>query len=146
MTAFNDIAKLIARIILGVILIAHGWDKFGITGLEGITGFFDSIGVPAAGLAAPVVAVVEILGGVLLILGAATRITGVVVALLMLGAALFAHMGAGIFVANGGWELVGAIGAGFLALAAAGAGRYSVDALIARRREQPQTAREPQTV
>lgn len=146
MTAFNDIAKLIARIILGVILIAHGWDKFGITGLEGITGFFDSIGVPAADLAAPVVAVVEILGGVLLILGAATRITGVVVALLMLGAALFAHMGAGIFVANGGWELVGAIGAGFLALAAAGAGRYSVDALIARRREQPQTAREPQTV
>ncbi|AGF71465.1 DoxX family protein [Corynebacterium halotolerans] len=146
MTVFNDIAKLIVRIILGVILIAHGWDKFGITGLEGITGFFDSIGVPAAGLAAPVVAVVEILGGVLLILGAATRITGVVVALLMLGAALFAHMGAGIFVANGGWELVGAIGAGFLALAAAGAGRYSVDALIARRREQPQTAREPQTV
>lgn len=144
MTAFNDIAKLIARILLGVILIAHGWDKFGITGLEGITGFFDSIGVPAAGFAAPVVAIVEILGGVLLILGAFTRITGVVVALLMLGAALFAHVSAGIFVANGGWELVGAIGAGFLALAAAGAGRYSVDALLPQRSEQPQSARQPQ--
>lgn len=133
MTTFNDIAKLISRILLGVILIAHGWDKFGITGLEGITGFFDSIGVPAAGIAAPLVAIVEILGGILLILGAFTRVTGIVVALLMLGAALFAHTGAGIFVANGGWELVGAIGAGYLALAAAGPGRYSIDALIGQR-------------
>ncbi len=144
MTTFNNIAQLISRLILGVILIAHGWDKFGITGLEGITGFFDSIGVPAAGFAAPVVAIVEILGGVLLILGLFTRITGIVVALLMLGAAVFAHMGAGIFVANGGWELVGAIGAGFLAFAAVGAGRYSLDAVIAQRNTQPQAERELQ--
>jgi putative oxidoreductase len=130
MSTTKEAALLIARIVLGVILIAHGWDKFQITGLEGIAGFFDSIGVPAAAVAAPVVAFLEVVGGILIIIGAFTRITGIVMTLLMLGAAIFAHLAQGIFVSNGGWELVGAIGAGTLILAAVGAGRYSVDAFL----------------
>lgn len=130
MSTTREAALLIARIVLGVILIAHGWDKFQITGLEGITGFFDSIGIPAAAVAAPVVAFLEVIGGILLIIGAFTRITGIVMTLIMLGAAIFAHISQGIFVSNGGWELVGAIGAGTLILAAVGAGRWSVDAFL----------------
>lgn len=130
MSTTKEAALLIARILLGVILIAHGWDKFQITGLEGITGFFDSIGIPAAAVAAPVVAFLEVIGGILIIIGAFTRITGIVIALIMLGAAIFAHIAQGIFVSNGGWELVGAIGAGTLILAAVGAGRWSVDAFL----------------
>lgn len=143
MSNIKEAALLIARLLLGVILFAHGWDKFQITGLEGISGFFESIGVPAAGAAAPIVGAVEIIGGILLILGLFTRVTGAVVALLMLGAAVFAHLGAGIFVANGGWELVGAIGAGFLAFAAVGAGKWSIDHLIAERRNTTTPAHEP---
>lgn len=134
MSPFSSATQLIARLVLGVILIAHGWDKFHITGLEGITSYFDSIGVPAAGLAAPVTATVEIVGGVLLILGLFTRVAGIVVTLLMLGAAIFAHVGNGIYAADGGWELVAAIGAGALLLAGVGAGSWSLDSLLARRR------------
>lgn len=148
MATIKEIGLLIARVLLGVILIAHGWDKFGITGLEGITGFFDSIGVPAAGLAAPVVATVEIAAGILLILGLFTPVVGLVSALLMLGAALFAHVSAGIYAANGGWELVGAIGAGTLILTVVGAGNWSLDRVLFNRTAPTEAAvkHEPATV
>ncbi|ANE03167.1 DoxX family protein [Corynebacterium crudilactis] len=136
MSTTKEIAFLLARIILGVILIAHGWDKFAITGLEGVTGFFDSLGIPAAGIAAPLAALVEIIGGIAIILGAFTRIAAAIVALDMLLATLFAHISSGIFVTNNGWELTGAIGAGALLLIAAGAGAWSVDALLAKRTAQ----------
>lgn len=144
MSTTKEAALLIARILLGVILIAHGWDKFQITGLEGITGFFDSIGIPAAAVAAPVVAFLEVIGGILIIIGAFTRITGIVITLIMLGAAIFAHIAQGIFVSNGGWELVGAIGAGTLILAAVGAGRWSVDAFLPWGNEKPGAEAEKQ--
>lgn len=59
----------------------------------------------------------------------------------MLVAAVLVHVGNGIWVADGGWELVGAIGAGagVLALAAAGAGRWSVDGLLLSRTGQTVT-------
>ncbi|QGU06377.1 Putative oxidoreductase CatD [Corynebacterium occultum] len=138
MSNIKEIALLLSRVLLGVILIAHGWDKFQITGLEGISGYFDSIGIPAASVAAPVVALIEIIGGALLILGLFTPIVGIVITLVMAGAAIFAHLPYGIFVGNGGWELVGAISAGTIALAALGAGRYSMDTLISARRSSTQ--------
>lgn len=134
MSTTREIAFLIARILLGVILIAHGWDKFAITGLEGVTGFFDSLGIPAAGIAAPVAAVVELLGGILIILGVFTRIVAAFVGIDMLFAALFAHVSSGIFVTNNGWELTGAIGAGALLLIAVGAGAWSIDGVLAKRK------------
>ena len=54
--------------------------------------------------------------------------------LLFLGAALIVHAGNGVMASDGGWELVGVIGAVALALAAVGAGRYSVDHALATRR------------
>ncbi len=134
MSTTREIAFLIARILLGVILIAHGWDKFTITGLEGVTGFFDSLGIPAAGIAAIAAAVVELLGGILIILGVFTRIVAAFVAIDMLFAALFAHVSSGIFVTNNGWELTGAIGAGALLLIAVGAGAWSIDGVLAKRK------------
>lgn len=134
MSTTREIAFLIARILLGVILIAHGWDKFAITGLEGVTGFFDSLGIPAAGIAAIAAAVVELLGGILIILEVFTRIVAAFVAIDMLFAALFAHVSSGIFVTNNGWELTGAIGAGALLLIAVGAGAWSIDEVLAKRK------------
>ena len=134
MSTTKPLALLVSRILLGVILIAHGWDKFQITGLDGVTGFFDSLGIPAAGVVAPIVGAIELIGGILILLGAFTRYVSIIVALVMLGAAVFAHASAGIFVANGGWELVGAIGAGMLALFAVGAGAWSIDAVLEQKR------------
>lgn len=137
MTVLRDIVLLISRILLGVILAAHGIQKWTDFGVGAVADQFAGLGMPAPDISAPVVATAEILGGVAVILGVLTRLVGVLVVLLLAGAVWFAHRHAGIFVTDGGWELPVAIAAGFLLLAATGAGRVSVDALVTRRRDRP---------
>lgn len=130
----RDIALLITRVLLGVILMAHGWQKFSTWGLSGTAASFEQMGAPVPQLSAAAAATVELVGGLALILGIATPAVALLAALNMLGAYLIAHTGAGIFVKDGGWELVGAIGAAALALVGAGAGRFSLDGLLGRTR------------
>lgn len=130
----RDTALLLVRLVLGAVLVAHGWQKFVTNGIARTAEAFGEMGVPAAPVAAVFAAMVELVGGALLVAGAATALVGVLVVVDMLGAALFVHIGAGVFVTDGGWELVGVIGAAALALAAAGAGRFSVDHAVAARR------------
>ncbi|WP_241724393.1 DoxX family protein, partial [Dietzia sp. E1] len=69
----RDAGLLITRVILGVVLIAHGWEKFAINGIEGTGAFFDSVGIPGAtAAAAAAVGAIELVGGILLILGLLT--------------------------------------------------------------------------
>lgn len=128
----RDLGLLIARLTLGVIFFAHGYQKVVQFGMAGVTESFRGMGVPAAEIAGPVIAYVELIGGALLILGAFTSIVGLILAVEMAVAALLAHAPMGLFIDNGGWELVGALGAGALALAAVGSGRYSLDRLRGR--------------
>lgn len=145
--AVRDVALLIARVLLGTVLIAHGGQKFFEWTIAGTTQAFGQMGVPFPALSAPVAAVIELVGGVLLLAGAFSAIAGLVVALHMGAAAVLAHIPAGIFIDNGGWELVGVIAAAALAVGVAGAGRYSVDALLSRTASTEGTrARERQTV
>jgi putative oxidoreductase len=130
----RDAALLVARLLLGVVLIAHGWQKVVTNGLGGTAEAFARMGVPAAPISAAYAGVVELVGGALLLVGAATAVVGVLVVLDMLGAALLVHVGNGVMASDGGWELVGVIGAVALVLAAVGAGRYSVDHALAGRR------------
>ena len=130
----RDVALLLVRLVLGVVLVAHGWQKLMTKGIGATTEGFVEMGIPAAPVSAVFVVAVELLGGILIVLGAATALVGVLVALVMLGAVLFVHIGSGVFVSNGGWELAGLVGASALALAAAGSGRLSVDHAVRRRR------------
>lgn len=129
-SALSDLGLLLARVALGVVFAAHGYQKVFQFGVPGVTESFVGMGVPFAQVAAPVVAYAELIGGVLLVLGAFTPIVGLVLAVDMLVAALLVHVPQGLFVDQGGWELVGALGAGALALAAVGPGRYSADATV----------------
>ncbi|MEV0422989.1 DoxX family protein [Streptosporangium canum] len=129
-----DLAALIARIVLGVVLIAHGWQKLSDGGLDAAAAGFTSMGIPMARVAAAFSIVVEFGGGILLILGLLTPLVGLLIAVDMLGAFIFAHMRKGVFVSEGGFELVGALGSAALLLAAGGAGRISLDHLIFGRR------------
>ena len=89
------------------------------------------MGVPAASIAAPVAATIELVGGILIILGLLTRIVGGIVALQMVGAGIFAnHFSSGVFVSDGGWEMVGLIAAASLTLVAASPGMHSLDQLL----------------
>jgi putative oxidoreductase len=131
----RDALLLVARILLGVVLIAHGWQKFAQYGIGGTAASFGQMGVPLPAVAAVFAAVVELAGGIALLVGAATVIAAALVVLDMLGAFLLVHVGNGVFVTDGGFELVWAIAATALVLMAVGAGRFSIDhAFLGRRR------------
>lgn len=128
----RDLALLIARIGLGVVLLTHGIDKLR-AGFGATTDGFDAMGIPLPEAAAAYALVAEIGGGALLVLGLLTPLAGVLVVGQMAGAYWFAHRGTEVLSAEGGWELVGLIAFLALVLAAVGAGRFSLDALLGRR-------------
>ena len=123
----RDALLLVARVLLGVVLIAHGWQKFATYGIDGTAGSFAQMGVPLPAVSAVFAAVVELVGGAALLLGAATVVAGALVVLDMLGAFLLVHIGNGCRHGRR-VELVWAIAAAALVLVAVGPGRFSVDA------------------
>ena len=126
-TPLTTTAVTILRVILGFLFAAHGWQKFNEWTIAGTQAAFAKMGVPAAEIAAPAVAVLELAGGVALILGILTRIVALLLALDMLGALFLVHASAGVFASTGGYELVLLLAAAALAVALTGAGRISVD-------------------
>lgn len=131
-TAFRDATLLIARVGIGVIFIAHGWQKFFDWGIDGTQAAFVGMDIPLADVSAIVAATIELVGGIALLIGFATRIAGVLLFLNMLGAFFLVHVGNGVFVGDGGYELVVALGVASLLIAGVGAGRVSVDAFVGR--------------
>jgi putative oxidoreductase len=129
----RNLSLLAARIGLGVVLAAHGWQKFHDNGLAGTAAGFGKMGVPAPTASAYFATFVELVGGAALILGAFTGLVGLLAFLDMLGAFLLVHVTNGVFVGEGGYELVVAIGAGALLLAVFGAGAFSVDGVIGKK-------------
>lgn len=129
-----SLGLLILRVVLGVTFFLHGWQKLNEWTVAGTTESFTQMGVPAPELMAPIITWLEFIGGVSLIIGAATRIVGILLALDMVGAVALVHGSAGFFAANGGFEFVLLLGASALALALTGPGAYAVDALFDRRK------------
>ncbi|TDL75394.1 DoxX family protein [Rhodococcus qingshengii] len=100
----NEIGALILRVTIGSLFLIHGIVKFQ-GGIENIVGWFESIGLP--GFMAYGVAIIEIIGGVALIIGLATRFVSALFALLMIGATLKVKLAVGL-LGNGqmaGYEL-----------------------------------------
>lgn len=125
--AVNTAARTILRVVVGFLFVAHGWQKFNEWTIAGTTAAFGDMGVPLADVTAPVVAGLELVGGIALILGFLTRPVALLLTLNMLGALLLVHLPAGVFVANNGYELVLLLGAAALAIALVGPGRVSLD-------------------
>jgi putative oxidoreductase len=128
--ALADAARAILRIALGAVFFAHGFQKFFEYTIPGAQGAFAQMGVPAAQVAAPVAAGLELVGGALLIVGLLTRVAAALLAVEMLGALFLVHAPAGMFVEKGGMELVLALAAGAAAIALVGPGRASLDSAI----------------
>jgi putative oxidoreductase len=132
----RDWALLLSRVLIGIVMFAHGYQKMVINGLGRTTDGFENMSIPIAIVSASFVTVVEFAGSALLLAGALTSIVCGLQLVIMVGAAVFVHAQNGIFIANGGWELVGVIAAGLLAIAAVGPGRFSVDHLVRTRQQQ----------
>ncbi|MGO1948902.1 MAG: DoxX family protein [Mycobacteriaceae bacterium] len=127
----SDIVILVARVAIGVILFAHGWQKFFTNGIDATAQGFDSMGIPAATAAAIFAATVELVGGALLVVGLLTPLVAVLVVVDMAGAYWYAHSEAGtIFVDAGGYELVLALAAGAALIGALGGGKLGLDRVL----------------
>lgn len=127
----KDVALLIGRVAVGVVFLAHGLQKWD-TGLDGVTNMMSGIGVPLPTLSALFLIVIETVGAVAFILGAALPVLGVLFAVDMVGAIFWVHLDAGL-TGQGGYELVLVLGAAALALGFNG-GRLSLDHLLVGRR------------
>jgi putative oxidoreductase len=121
-----DVALLILRLALAAVLLYHGLPKvmnFGAT-----VGAFQSMNVPAPTLTAAFAILSEVIGGILILLGVAVDLAGLLVIIDMLGAIFTVHWAAGFDFTKGGWEHPFTVLAMALVLALAGPGRYSVGA------------------
>ena len=126
---------LALRIGAGVIFAAHGAQKlfgwFGGYGLEGTGQWMASIGLTPGYLMALLAGGAEFFGGVALMLGLLVRPAAAVLAFTMLVAIFGVHIGNGLFMSNNGYEFGLALLAASSSLAVTGAGRASLDALLA---------------
>lgn len=122
----NNTILLVARILLSIMFIMAGLQKFGDIG--GTAGYISSVGLPAGTVLAVLSGLLEVVGGIAILIGFQTRIFAWLLAAFSIVASLFFHfnfadqMQTLLFMKN--VTLAG----GFLALSVAGAGAYSVDA------------------
>ncbi|MDH2455441.1 DoxX family protein [Corynebacterium bovis] len=128
----RDAGLLLLRVVTGVIMVAHGWRKLVVDGIDATTRTFEAAGVPQPGMSAWGVSIVEMLGGALVIVGLLTPAAAGVLALDMLAALYLVHLHNGLFVADGGMELVLLLATAFVVLVVFGAGRASLDRALSR--------------
>jgi putative oxidoreductase len=128
--SFPSAGLLSLRIVVGITFLVHGLHK--LTDLSGAERLFTSYSIPAPGVMALFVGVVETEGGLLLIAGLATQLAGAVLAGDMVVALLTAHDELRFFATEGGIELEVLLLGACLTLVLAGAGRLSLDDLFRR--------------
>lgn len=128
---------LALRIPAGIIFVAHGAQKlfawFGGYGLEGTGQWMASIGLNPGYLMALLAGSAEFFGGLALIVGLLVRPAAAALAFAMLVAIFAVHIGNGLFMSNNGYEFALSLLAISVALLISGAGKGSVDYLIAKR-------------
>jgi putative oxidoreductase len=129
-----DIGSLVARLVLGLLMAAHGSQKlfgwFGGYGLVGTGGFLEALGFRPGRLFAGAAAVSELAGGLLLVLGLLGPVGPALIVSVMIVAALSVHWQHGLFATSNGIEITLLYAAGAVSLALTGPGLYSLDALV----------------
>ena len=120
----RDAALLIFRATLGLIFVAHGWQKLFMDGPVETAGKLSAVGIPQAKLSAYIVGGGELLGGALLVVGLLTTLAA--------GALYFVHLNSGLFIADGGFEYVLVLIVSLLMIVVFGSGRASIDGVLSR--------------
>ncbi|MGH3802670.1 MAG: DoxX family protein [Pseudonocardiaceae bacterium] len=132
--AVREFFLLVARLAIGVVLLAHGWQKFFTYGMEAVTSMFTQAGIPLPGISAWFAASVELIGGAAFILGLLMPLVSILFVAVMAGAFVFVHAKAGLF-APAGYEYVLVLGTAALAVGFSGS-KYSIDGMVRRRSKQ----------
>jgi putative oxidoreductase len=134
------------RLVIGYGFMVHGWAKLS-RGPAGFAKLLDQIGAPLPEMTAWVASLLELLGGLAVLVGAFVTVVGVPLIIMMLVAMFTVHLRYGFSSINTigltddgpqfgppGYEVNLLYIAGLLALILGGAGALSVDRLLARRK------------
>ncbi|QEN16542.1 DoxX family protein [Mycolicibacterium sp. ELW1] len=133
MTAYS-VGLLLLRVVLGLTMAAHGYNKFfGGGRIKGTAGWFENIGMKPGTFHARVAASTEMAAGIGLALGLLTPIPAAGFVALMLVAAWTVHRHNGFFIVKEGWEYNLILATAAVAIATTGAGRFSLDYLLFHR-------------
>lgn len=129
-----DIGLLIARLVVGLLMAAHGAQKlfgwFGGHGLRGTGEFMKQLGFTPGRTFARAAGMGELCGGLLVALGLLGPIGPAVMIAVMIVAAISVHWRNGLFATENGIELPLLYGTAAVGLALGGPGRYSLDHLL----------------
>jgi putative oxidoreductase len=129
-----DLGLLVARLVLGPLMAAHGAQKlfgwFGGHGLSGTGRFFESLGFRPGRLFALAAGLAEAGSGILLALGLLGPIGPALVLSVMIVAMVSVHWHNGLFAMSNGIEVPLLYATGAVALAFTGPGAYSLDGLL----------------
>ena len=128
--AVKNYGPLIGRIMLGVIFVMSGWGKIG--GFEGTAGAIASKGIPLSQIAAAITILIELGGGILLIVGWQARWAATAIFLFLIPATLLFHNFWAVDAAQQAMQQTHflknlAIMGGMLYVMAFGAGPLSID-------------------
>ena len=126
---FNQWTLTLLRAVLGVIFIYHGYLKlFAPKGFESTVGFFTAISMPFPAYSALLAAVVEFVGGILLLIGLLTRWTALFLIIEMAVAFFKVHLKQGFIISPPayGYEFILLIVASLVVIMLNGAGNLSV--------------------
>jgi putative oxidoreductase len=125
----HSLGLAVLRIVVGIIFLAHGYQKLFKFGFHGVTAMFGNLHIPIPAVFAVIVTLVEFVGGILLITGLATRIPAILIAIDMVVAILLVHAKRGFFNTSGGFEFPLVLLAATICLALAGGGAASLNKL-----------------
>jgi putative oxidoreductase len=130
MNKYESILNLLGRIAIAALFLPAGLNK--LMGMEGVTGYFASLGLPVVAVLVWVVIAIEVLGGVALILGYKTRLVAIGLAIFtvlasIVGHAFWAAPVDAAFIAQLLFFKNMAVTGGLLVLASSGAGSLSID-------------------
>lgn len=127
----GDWALLLLRVVVGLTLAAHGYNKFfGGGRIAGTARWFESIGMRPGRRHAVLAAAGEIAAGLALAAGFLTVPAAAGFVGLMTVAFWVAHRGKGLFVMNDGWEYTAVLATVAVAIAMVGPGELSLDSII----------------
>jgi len=118
------------RVVMGLIFVNAGWNKVA-AGFGVVASNFAKIGMPMPGLTGPFIALLELIGGALLVVGLASRWVGLLFALEFVVAAFVVKLPT---VGFAGARLDLMLFASGVLLFFAGAGRLSIDEVWLERR------------
>lgn len=121
-----DYAATILRLSLGIMFIAHALLKIIVFTPAGTAQFFTSVGLPAD--FATLTIGVELVGGLMLVLGLYTRWVSISLIPILAGTIVFVHGGSGWLFSNpnGGWEYPAFLISASVAQALLGNGAYAL--------------------